>query len=105
VASVFGFEVFGGTGKFDGPMALFDDALDLQCLGRYVEGKRDGPFKAWDGDGKMLFYAQYQNGNKYGVTCYFKAGQPWLLQEWTGGQQPAEEYLLVLAAAPEFKRK
>ena len=42
----------------------------------------------------MLFYSKYNDGKKQGVTCLFKDGTPWLIQEWDKGTLQNETVLV-----------
>ncbi len=42
----------------------------------------------------MLLYSKYNDGKKHGVTCLFKDGKPWLIQEWDKGTLQNETVLV-----------
>ena len=42
----------------------------------------------------MLLYSKYNDGKKQGVTCLFKDGMPWLIQEWDKGTLQNETVLV-----------
>ncbi len=81
-------------GRLDGASAVLHENGNLKMLAYYPDGQRQGPCRVWDEDQHMLFYAKFKDGKKQGVTCLFKNGTPWLIQEWDKGTLQNETVLV-----------
>ncbi|MGA2616447.1 MAG: hypothetical protein ABSF26_02485 [Thermoguttaceae bacterium] len=71
--------------RLNGPSAMLYENGNVKALSYYPDGHRQGPCRVWDEEKRMLLYAQYKDDKKHGVTCLFKDGVPWLLQQWNMG--------------------
>ena len=73
------------SGRLDGASATLHENGKLKMLAFYPGGQRQGPCRVWDEEQHMLLYSKYKDNKKHGVTCLFKDGAPWLIQEWDKG--------------------
>jgi hypothetical protein len=72
--------------KLDGPSVTLYENGNIKTIANYPGGKRQGPFRVWDEDKSMILYTRFKDDKKHGLTCLFKAGVPWLVQEWKAGE-------------------
>jgi hypothetical protein len=72
-------------GRLDGPSAILHENGSLKMLIYAPGGQRQGACRVWDEDRQMLLYSKYKDDKKHGITCLFKDGAPWLVQEWAHG--------------------
>lgn len=84
--------------KLDGAMATLHANGHLQTLAFYEDANLHGPLKQWNDKGDRLLYAEYTNGKKNGLLCFFQAGVPSLIQEWDKASIQ-NEYLVKVAAS------
>ena len=82
-----------GKAKMQGPSATLYHSGRLESLAYYNEGKLHGPLRVWTDQQERLLYAEYLNGKKNGLICFFQAGMPWLIQEWEKASL-AHQYLV-----------
>jgi antitoxin component YwqK of YwqJK toxin-antitoxin module len=81
-------------GKLSGAAATLHENGRLRILAMsYLHGRLDGCLRQWSADGKRMLYAQYQNGKKHGLLCFFRDGLPCLIQECDKGKAQ-KEYLV-----------
>lgn len=78
------------SSKLEGAFASLHENGSLKILGAYANSLREGPYRVWDADKQMLLYSQYKENKKHGITCLFKNGVPWLIQEWKTGNMTSE---------------
>ena len=76
--------------RLDGASAMLHENGCLKMLAFSPGGHRQGTYRVWDDDQKMVLYAKYKDDKKDGVTCLFKDGVPWLVQQWTKGTMDSE---------------
>jgi hypothetical protein len=79
--------------KLDGPSATLYEDGSLATVAQYSTGLLHGALRLWEENKQRLLYAEYTKGEKHGVTCLFKKGKPWLVQEWTKGEL-RQQYLV-----------
>ena len=72
---------FGQQGKLDGHAATLYETGELQTLGSYTANSLDGPLRVWEKNKQRLLYAEYKRGKKQGVSCLFRDGLPWFVQD------------------------
>jgi len=82
------------SGRLDGPSVTLHENGNLKMLAFYPDGQRQGAFRLWDEDKHLIFYSKYQDNKKNGVTCLFKDGALWLIQEWNKGDLQGETLLV-----------
>lgn len=88
------------SGRLDGTSVSLHENGTIKMLAYYPAGQRQGAFHLWDEDKHLVFYSQYQDNKKHGITCLFKGGSPWLVQEWNQGDLKGES--LVTRKGGEF---
>ena len=82
------------SGRLDGASAVLHENGKLKMLAFYPDGQQQGACRVWDEEKNMLLYAKYQDNKKHGITCLFKDGKPWLIQEWDKGTLQNETMLV-----------
>ena len=82
------------SGRLDGASVTLHEDGTLKTLMYFPGGHCDGPFRVWDEDNHIVLYSKCQDGKKHGVTCLFKDGTPWLVQEWDKGELQSESVVV-----------
>jgi hypothetical protein len=81
-------------GRLNGPaVTLYEDG-HLASVSTYETGELHGDFRLWDGDRHRVFFAQFARGKRDGVSCLFREGRPWLIQDWDKDEAQSQ-YLVV----------
>ncbi|MGD0383134.1 MAG: hypothetical protein ABSA77_06425 [Thermoguttaceae bacterium] len=88
------------SGRLDGPSVTLHENGNIKMLAFYPEGQRQGAFRLWDEDKNLVLYSKYQDNKNDGITCLFKDGAPWLIQEWNKGNLQSET--LVVRKGSDF---
>jgi hypothetical protein len=70
------------SGRLDGASVVLHENGNVKMLAYYPDGQRQGSCRVWDEDRRMVFYCKFKDNEKDGMTCLFKDGTPWLVQEW-----------------------
>jgi antitoxin component YwqK of YwqJK toxin-antitoxin module len=78
------------SGRLDGASAILHENGNLKMLMYVPGGQRQGACRVWDENRQMVLYAKYKDDKKHGVTCLFKDGAPWFVQEWDQGTLQSE---------------
>jgi S1-C subfamily serine protease/antitoxin component YwqK of YwqJK toxin-antitoxin module len=74
------------NGELHGLCCAQHENGNAMLLGRYEKGERSGNFRMAADDGKPLLDAQFARGKKNGLVCFYKEGQPLLVQECSKGK-------------------
>jgi len=82
------------SGRLDGASVTLHEDGTLKTFMNFPGGHCQGPFRVWDEDNHMLLYSKCQDDKKHGVTCLFKDGTPWLVQEWDKGELQSESVIV-----------
>lgn len=80
-------------GRCHGASASLHPGGALCTLAYYNKGQLSGPLRLWAADRVRLLYAEYANGQRHGLLCFFTDDAPCLLQQWKYGKL-AEEYFV-----------
>jgi hypothetical protein len=65
----------------------------LQALAEYRLNELSGQLRLWEEDQSHLYYGEYNRGKKHGITCFFKQGTPWLIEEYNRGTLTTQYYV------------
>ncbi len=84
----------------NGASAMLYENGNVKALANYPKGQRQGPCRIWDEEKRMLLYAQYKDDKKHGVTCLFKNGIPWFVQQWN--MDSLEKETIVVRKGGEY---
>ncbi len=71
--------------RLEGPSAMLHESGKLKSLAYYPGGTRQGSYRLWDEDGKMLFFGQFKDGKPHGVLCLFGEDDPCFVQHYDAG--------------------
>ena len=81
-------------GRLSGPaVTLYEDG-HLASVSSYETGELHGDFRQWNENRRREFFAQYAHGKREGVSCLFREGRPWLIQDWKKDEAESQ-YLVV----------
>ncbi|MCX6832724.1 MAG: hypothetical protein NT028_11460 [candidate division Zixibacteria bacterium] len=93
--------------KLEGAVASFGPDGSLRCIANYHNNLLNGKLRVFK-DGGRLYYGEYVDGQRDGISCYFQSNSPTLLEESSGGKLKTQ-YLVqfingnpVLTAKPDL---
>lgn len=81
--------MFNQKKELNGPALIIHANGRPKLFVKYAKNKRDGRLQYWDDAGFLVLLSEYKAGNKLGMTCLCKKGQPILIEEWETSQKPA----------------
>lgn len=69
-------------GKLDGYAMLMYPTGKPLAVGAFEGSNRDGSWWVFDESTHEVYFSQWRNGRRYGLTCLVEGGAPWFVQEW-----------------------
>ena len=70
------------SGNIEGLVMRTHPDGGMSFLANFKDSKRSGPLHHWNKYGQMIYYSEWVNGNKQGISCLFEEEKPVLVQEW-----------------------
>jgi len=68
-------------GTLNGVAILFYDPENPKQYVTYAGNQRHGPLKVWDEKGRNLYWSQWSDNKRDGISCLFSEDQPWMVCE------------------------
>jgi hypothetical protein len=56
-------------------------------------------------DGGRLYYGEYVDGQRHGISCYFQSNSPTLLEEFSGGKLKTQYFVQFINGNPVLTAK
>jgi hypothetical protein len=90
--------------KLEGTVASFGPDGSLICIANYHNNLLNGKLRVFK-DGGRLYYGEYVDGQRDGISCYFKSNSPTLLEEFSGGKLKTQYFVQFINGNPIFTTK